>query len=82
MQSVSRIGVAAINLIFEKMGFAFREQPVEDYGIDAIVEERTSDRKLTGKLIGVQIKSGTSFFRETLGNKVVFRGELEYSGSH
>ena len=78
MQSVSRIGVAAINLIFEKMGFAFREQPVEDYGIDAIVEERTSDRKLTGKLIGVQIKSGTSFFRETLGNKVVFRGELKH----
>lgn len=52
MQSVSRIRVAAINLIFEKMCFAFREQPVEDYGIDAIVEERTSDRKLTGKLIG------------------------------
>ena len=42
------------------------------------MEERTSDRKLTGKLIGVQIKSGTSFFRETLGNKVVFRGELKH----
>lgn len=78
MQSVSRVGVAAINLIFEEIGFAFREQPIEDCGIDAIVEERISGGKLSGKLIGVQIKSGTYFFRETKGNKVVFRGELKH----
>lgn len=59
-----RIGVAAVNLIFEEMGFAFREQPIEDYGIDAIIEERTSGY-LSGKLIAVQIKSGESFFNGT-----------------
>lgn len=78
MGNTSRVGVAAVNLIFEEMGFVFREQPIEDYGIDAIVEERISDRRLTGKLIGVQIKSGTSFFSETNGNKVVFRGDLKH----
>ena len=77
MQNVSRIGVAAISLIFEKMGFAFREQPIEDYGIDAIVEER-AEKGLTGKLIGVQIKSGTSFFHERRNGKVVFRGEMKH----
>lgn len=38
-----RIGVAAVNLIFEEMGFVFREQPIEDHGIDAIIEERQAD---------------------------------------
>lgn len=57
-----RIGVAAVNLIFEEIGFAFREQPIEDYGIDAIIEERTTGY-LSGKLIAVQIKSGESFFK-------------------
>lgn len=73
-----RMGVAVVNLIFEKMGFVFREQPVEDYGIDAIIEERSADNKPTGKLIGVQIKSGTSFFSETKNGKVVFRGEMKH----
>ena len=78
MQDVSRIGVAAVSLIFEKIGFVFREQPVGDYGIDAIVEERLSRRELSGKLIGVQIKSGAHFFEETKDDKVVFRGEMKH----
>lgn len=78
MQSVSRIGVAATQLIFEKMGFAFREQPIEDYGIDAIIEERESNKKLSGKLIGVQIKSGQSFFTEIKDGSVIFRGEMKH----
>ena len=78
MQSVSRIGVAATQLIFEKMGFAFREQPIEDYGIDAIIEERESKNTLSGKLIGVQIKSGQSFFSEIKDDSVIFRGEMRH----
>ena len=78
MQDVSKIGVAAVSLIFEKIGFVFREQPVGDYGIDAIVEERLSRRELSGKLIGVQIKSGAHFFEETKDDKVVFRGEMKH----
>lgn len=57
-----RIGVYTIASIFEEMGFVFREQPIEDYGIDAIIEERTTGY-LSGKLIAVQIKSGESFFK-------------------
>jgi hypothetical protein len=30
-----RIGVSATQFFFEKLGFIFREQPIEDYGIDA-----------------------------------------------
>lgn len=40
MTSLSREGVYKIAAIFEKIGFVFREQPIEDYGIDAIIEER------------------------------------------
>jgi hypothetical protein len=32
-----RIGVSATQFFFEKLGFIFREQPIEDYGIDAQV---------------------------------------------
>src|SRR5579862_1661987 len=33
-----RMGVSAAALVFETWGWLFREQPVEDYGIDAHVE--------------------------------------------
>ncbi|MDO4324087.1 MAG: DUF4365 domain-containing protein [Lachnospiraceae bacterium] len=72
-----RIGVNAVSFIFEKIGFVFREQLIEDYGIDALIEERAADRP-SGKLIGVQIKTGAYFFREVKNNKVVFRGEMKH----
>lgn len=37
-----RIGVYAVASIFEEMGFMFREQPIEEHGNDAIIEERSS----------------------------------------
>ena len=77
MIDVARVGVSGVSSIFEKIGYAFREQSVEDYGIDAIVEER-SNNGLTGKLIGVQIKSGESFFKEVKENKVIFRGKMRH----
>lgn len=33
-----RLGVHACGLIVERMGILFREQPIGDYGIDAIIE--------------------------------------------
>jgi hypothetical protein len=75
--NVSRTGLHKIATIFEEIGFAFREQPVEDYGIDAIIEERGT-KYLTGKLIGVQIKCGTSYFKETSGNKIIYRGDNKH----
>ena len=78
MQSSERQGVSIVSYVFESMGFAFREQPIEDFGIDAIVEERESKSKLTGKLVGVQIKSGTSYFKNIKENKVTFWGKLKH----
>lgn len=79
-----RIGIAGTQLIFEDLGCIFREQPIEDYGIDAHVEFIEKDQA-TGKLIALQIKSGDSWFKETNGNNIIFRGNnehLEYWQNH
>ena len=36
--SVERIGVSATEKIINQMGLIFREQPTDDYGIDAQIE--------------------------------------------
>lgn len=36
--SVDRIGVSAAEKIINQMGLVFREQPTDDYGIDAQIE--------------------------------------------
>lgn len=72
-----RIGVAGTNLLFEKLGWIFREQPIEDYGIDAHVEVVESNTA-TGKLIALQIKSGKSWFKEKTTDGFVFRGKTEH----
>ena len=77
MTSLSREGVYKIAAIFEKIGFVFREQPIEDYGIDAIIEER-GEKYLTGKMLGVQIKCGSSYFKEQKDGKIVYRGQNKH----
>jgi Domain of unknown function (DUF4365) len=72
-----RIGVTGTQLIFEKLGWIFREQPIEDYGIDAHVEVVESNLA-TGKLIALQIKSGKSYFKEKASDGFVFRGDIEH----
>ena len=61
--SVERIGVSATEKIINQMGLIFREQPTDDYGIDAQIET-IENGYATGKLIAVQIKSGSSFFHK------------------
>lgn len=58
-----RIGVAGTQLLFKRLGWIFREQPIEDYGIDAHVEV-VENNTPTGTLIALQIKSGKSWFKE------------------
>jgi hypothetical protein len=72
-----RIGVAAIQLIFQRLGWIFREQTIEDYGIDAHVEI-VDNSIATGELIAVQIKSGDSYFKEKTNEGIVFRGNIEH----
>lgn len=79
-----RIGIAGTQLIFERLGCIFREQPTEDYGIDAHVEF-IENGKATGNLIALQIKSGYSWFKEKKGDNIIFRGNnshLEYWQNH
>ena len=75
--SVERIGVATTEKIINKMGLIFREQPTDDYGVDAQIET-IENGYATGKLIAVQIKSGESYFEETTSEGIVFRGERKH----
>jgi Domain of unknown function (DUF4365) len=67
-----RLGVAALEYFFSKNGWLFREQTTHDYGIDAHVEIVVDERP-TGKLIALQIKTGTSFFGEQADGAYIFR---------
>jgi tetratricopeptide (TPR) repeat protein len=59
-----RMGVSAASLVFEAWGWLFREQPIEDYGIDAHVEPLDGPAWPSRQLLALQIKAGASFFRE------------------
>lgn len=73
MKQTGRTGVYHIGeLVNEQMGWIFREQPTDDYGIDAIIETAGENRP-TGQMIGVQIKTGKSYFKEQKDNCVFFR---------
>ncbi|AOM80479.1 DUF4365 domain-containing protein [Pedobacter steynii] len=83
-----RLGVYSVAKIFsENLKWIFREQPINDFGIDAFVEitKDRIDSIPTGKLFGVQIKSGESYFKESKDDHFVFRGSkkhLEYWLNH
>ncbi|PYD48626.1 DUF4365 domain-containing protein [Novacetimonas pomaceti] len=73
-----RIGVSTVDNIFSKdLKWFFREQRVADFGVDAEVEV-VEDGKPTGKLIGLQIKSGSSFFKKVTSGKIRYYGELKH----
>lgn len=85
--SEERIGVYSVGKIFtQQLKWIFREQPVNDFGIDAFVEITSAGTEIpTGRLIGVQIKSGKSYFKESRDDHFVFRGSkrhLEYWLNH
>lgn len=81
----SREAVQAVELAFVRdLGWYPREPPAPDYGIDLYVEAAV-DGVPNGRMLGVQIKGGASFFAETADDGVVFRGEqrhLEYWLGH
>ncbi len=72
-----RQGIALNQLVFEEAGFLFREQVVHDYGIDAHVEIVQNDRP-TGRILGVQIKSGSSFFSEKTDDGFIYRSDDDH----
>lgn len=83
--NIARIGVFAVgSIVSEELKWIFREQPIEDYGIDAHIEV-CLDGKPTGRLIAVQIKCGESWFSSKSKDGYIFTGalrHLEYWRSH
>lgn len=57
-----RQGIAVVQqIVASDLEWIFREQPTDDYGIDAQIEV-VKDNTATGQLLAAQIKSGSSYF--------------------
>ena len=78
--STERMGVYHCGKIAECNNWMFREQPVDDVGIDAHMELMESSGKAR-QLLALQIKSGTSWFKEKRDDYIVFRdiNERQYN---
>ena len=61
--ATERIGVSHCSEIAERNQWMFREQPIDDVGIDAHMEYVDPSGK-SKQLLALQIKSGTSWFKE------------------
>jgi hypothetical protein len=75
---VARLGVSAVSsIVQEDLKWIFREQPKDDFGIDAYIE--ICDKgKPTGRLIAVQIKSGDSYFARKSIEGYIFTGSMRH----
>ncbi len=70
--NTERIGVNYCGVIAEKNKWMYREQPVNDVGIDAHMEMTDATGK-SRQLLGVQVKTGESYFDEKKEDYVIFR---------
>lgn len=78
MINTEREGVSAVqSIVYKDLKWIFREQAIGDFGIDAEIDI-TNQKYPTGKVIGVQIKSGASYFRNSSKEGVVFRFEEKH----
>jgi len=77
-EAISEAGVGWLNYaIADRLGWIFREQPNQDKGVDAHVEEVANGRA-TGRLIGLQIKSGVSWIKERSRAGFIFRADFQH----
>ena len=73
-----RAGVHLCGLrVTRKLGMAFREQDTSDFGVDAQAEGKR-DGHPTGRLVGLQIKTGPSWFDEPCEGGWKFRPEKKH----
>ena len=77
---IEQIGVNHIGEIAARNKWMFRPQPIDDVGIDAHMEltEPTGESK---QLLALQIKSGSSWFKEKKDDCIIFRdiNERQYN---
>lgn len=77
--NTERLGVNEANSVFTKdIDWIFREQPIADFGIDAIIEE-TENNNPTGRLIAAQIKSGLGNFHVSAKSLTYYVSNIHYS---
>ncbi|MDO4233098.1 MAG: DUF4365 domain-containing protein [Lautropia sp.] len=77
--NTERIGVARCEIKFNEYGWIFREQQVQDKGIDAQLEIiDTSNLEPSYRLVALQIKSGESYFKEKSENSIIFRTDEKH----
>jgi Domain of unknown function (DUF4365) len=73
-----RIGVEQVRAKFvSELGWYPREPERPDYGIDLYVE-CADDGRPNGRLLGVQVKSGASYFASRAEEGYIFRGEARH----
>lgn len=73
--STERFGVNEVERIFLNFGWIPRTIFQTDVGIDMEVEI-CEDGNPTGQLIGVQIKTGSSYFKEDNLGEIIYRGKI------
>jgi HEAT repeat protein len=76
--SIGRIGVHAVGAMITALGWFFREQPTSDFGIDAQAEAPNKGGYPSGRLLGLQIKTGKRWFQERDAEGIVYRGSLRH----
>lgn len=78
--STEREGVYHCGKIAARNSWMFREQPVDDVGIDAHMELMESSGEAK-QLLALQIKLGTSWFKEKKDDYIIFRdiNERQYN---
>ena len=64
LNKTERIGVNKAALILSEMGLIFRETSNSDTGVDGQIEEVDCDYHATGRIMAVQIKSGSSYLHD------------------
>jgi uncharacterized protein DUF4365/phospholipase D-like protein len=76
-------GVAAVNMLFNQLGWIFREHSKRDVGIDAQVEI-CRDGFVTSRLLALQIKAGESYFTAPTADGWTYRDDkhLDYYLAH
>lgn len=77
--NTERLGVIETDKIFTKsIGWIFREQPIVDVGLDALIEQaEEGDPK--GKFLALQIKTGKSHFHITNAKLVHYVSNIHYN---
>ncbi|WP_227118911.1 DUF4365 domain-containing protein [Erwinia amylovora] len=77
---LAEVGVNIVSsLINESFGWIFKRNHQEtDFGIDGYIEVVRENGSVTGKMLAVQIKCGSSFFLEENRWGYVYRGEKKH----